>query len=135
MRTRLFASHLRCCLILAAPVLIVLCGCDGIPAPPAPDQDVAKQTLERALSSWQKGETVDAMAKASPSIKVSEPKWERGDKLTTFELKGPGQPKGGQQAFRVTLSLTNARGKQTKESAEYRVITHPYETVTRLIFD
>jgi hypothetical protein len=135
MRARLFASHLRCLLVLAVPALIVLSGCGAIPAAPAPDQDEAKQTLERALSAWQKGETVDVMARASPAIKVSEPKWERGDKLTTYELKGPGKPKGGQQAFHVTLTLKNAKGKQTKEMAEYRVVTRPYETVTRLIFD
>ena len=135
MRSRRFASLLRCCLILAAPALWALSGCGGNSAPDSPNQDEAKQTLERALTAWQKGETVDALAKASPSIKVSEPNWERGDKLTTFELTGPGQPKGGQQAFRVKLSLTGAKGKQTKETAEYRVITQPYETVTRLIFD
>jgi hypothetical protein len=123
------------CLVAAVPVLIVLSWCGSTPAAPAPDQDAAKQTLERALSSWQKGETVDAMAKASPSIKVLEPKWERGDKLTKFELKGPGKPKGGQQAFQVTLSLQNATGKQTNEMAEYRVGTDRFETVTRLEFD
>jgi hypothetical protein len=135
MRSRRFASLLRCCLILVAPALSALSGCGGNGAPDSPNQDEAKQTLERVLTAWQKGETVDALAKASPSIKVSEPNWERGDKLTTFELTGPGQPKGGQRAFRVKLSLTGAQGKQTNETAEYRVITHPYETVTRLIFD
>jgi hypothetical protein len=135
MRARLFASRLRCCTVLAAPVLIVLAGCSGSPAAPAPDQDAAKQTLERALSSWQKGETVDGLAKASPSIKVSEPNWERGDKLTKFELQGSGKPKGGQRAFQVTLWLSNAKGKKTKEMVEYRVGNDPLETVTRLIFD
>jgi hypothetical protein len=135
MHRRRSACFLSCFLILAPPALWALSGCGGNGAPDSPNPDDAKQTLERALSAWQKGETVDALAKASPSIKVSEPNWERGDKLTTFELTGPGQPKGGQQAFRVKLSLTRAKGKQTKETAEYRVITHPYETVTRLIFD
>jgi len=135
MRTRFFASHLRCCLVFAVPVLIVLPGCGGTPAAPAPDHDAAKQTLERALSSWQKGETVLGVEQASPSIKVSDPKWERGDKLTKFELQGTGKPKGGQRAFQVTLWLSNAKGKKTKELAEYRVGTDPLETVTRLEFD
>jgi hypothetical protein len=135
MRARLFASHLRCCLAVAVPVLIVLSGCGGAPAAPAPDQDAAKQTLERALSSWQKGDTVDGLAKASPSIKVSEPNWERGDKLTKFELQGSGKPKGGQRAFQVTLWLSNTEGKKTKEMVEYRVATDQSETVTRLVFD
>ena len=135
MRERLFASRFRSWTVLAASVLIVLSGCESIPAPPPPNLDAAKQTLERALTSWQKGETIDGMEKASPSIKVSDPKWEIGDKLTKFELKGPGAPKGSQQSFEVMLWLTNAKGKQTKELVEYRVSTNPVETVTRLIFN
>ena len=85
------------------------------PGAAPPNLDAAKQTLERALTSWQKGETLEGVEKASPPIKVSDPKWESGDKLTKFELQGPGSPKGGQQAFEVMLWLTNAKGKQTKE--------------------
>jgi hypothetical protein len=137
MRARLFAVHFHfhCRLILAAPALLVLSGCSGTPAAPAPDHDAAKLTLERALSSWQKGETVLGVEQARPSIKVSEPKWVRGDKLTKFELQGSGKAKGGQRAFQVTLWLSNAKGKTTKELAEYRVGTEPLETVTRLEFD
>jgi hypothetical protein len=135
MRARPFAFHLRSWPVLAVPVLIVLAGCGGTPAAPAPDHDVAKQTLERALSSWQNGETIEGLEKTSPSIKVSEPNWERGDKLTKFELQGTGKPKGGQREFQVTLWLSNAKGKKTKEMVEYRVGIDPLETVTRLVFN
>jgi hypothetical protein len=135
MRERLFASRFRPWPVLAVAVLIVLSGCESIPAPPPPNLDEAKQTLEQALTSWQKGETLESVEKASPPIKVSDPKWESGNKLTKFELQGPGSPKGGQQAFEVMLWLTNAKGKQTKERVEYRVSTNPVGTVTRLIFN
>ncbi len=135
MRERRFAPYLRSRSVLAASVLIVLFGCESIPAPSPPNLDEAKRTLERALTSWQNGETLEGMEKANPPIKVSEPKWESGSKLTKFELKGPGSPKGGQQAFEVTLWLTNVKGKQTKESAEYRVSTNPVGTVSRLVFN
>ncbi len=121
--------------MLAAPVFLVLSGCEGMPAPPPPDKDAARQTLLRALASWQEGQTVERLAKASPSIKVSEPKWEGGNKLTRFELQGSGQPRGDQQAFQVTLWLTSAKGKPTKEVAEYLVSLNPAESVTRLMFD
>ncbi len=135
MRERLDASRVRSWPVLAAAVMMILSGCESIPAPPPPDLDAARQALERALTSWQKGETLEGMEKASPPIKVSEPKWESGTKLTKFELQGPGTPKGGQQAFEVMLWLTNAKGKETKEKVEYRVSTNPVETVTRLIFN
>jgi hypothetical protein len=135
MRARVFASRSCAWPVLAASVLIVLSGCESIPAPPPPDVDAAKQTLERALTSWQKGETLEGMEKASPPMKVSDPKWETGNKLTKFELQGPGTPKGGQQTFEVMLWVTNAKGKETKEKVEYRVSTNPVETVSRLIFN
>jgi hypothetical protein len=62
-----------------------------------PNVEAATKTLERALISWQKGDALDGMEKASPPLKVFDPKWKSGDKLTKFELQGPGTPKGGQQ--------------------------------------
>jgi hypothetical protein len=136
MRARPFAARSGSWPMLAAAVLIASCGCESVPAPPPPpDHDAAKQTLLRALSSWQKGETVEGMGKASPSIRVSEPKWEGGDKLTKFEVQGSGKPRGDQQSFQVTLWLTSAKGRSTKEVAEYLVSINPVESVTRLMFD
>lgn len=92
MHQRLLAARPRSWPAPAASVLLVLCGCEAIPAPPPPKRDEAKQTLERALASWREGETVEGMAKASPPIKVSDQKWEGGKKLTKFELQGPAHP-------------------------------------------
>ncbi len=125
---------------------MLLAGCGGVapdrpsrvrehPGAAPPDVEAAKQTLERALTSWQKGDALEGMENASPPLKVFEPKWKSGDKLTKFELQGPGTPKGGQQAFEVMLWLTNVKGKQTKETVEYRVSTNPVETVARLMFN
>jgi hypothetical protein len=135
MRARLIASRSCSWPVLAVSILIVVSGCESIPAPAPPDADAAKQTLERALTSWQKGEPLEAMEKASPPMKVSDPKWESGSKLTKFELQGPATPKGGQQTFEVMLWETSAKGKETKEKVEYRVSTTPVETVARLIFN
>jgi len=135
MSERHLAPRSRSRSALAVAVLVVACGCESIPAPTPDDEVATKQTLERALASWQKGETIGEMEKASPSIKVSDPKWERGDKLTKFEVQGPGQSKGAQRAYRVTLWLTDAKGKSTREMVEFRVGIKPIETVSRLMFD
>jgi hypothetical protein len=135
MRARHFAARAGSWPALAASILITSCGCESTPAPPPPDQEAAKQTLLRALSSWQTGETIASLGKANPSISVSEPKWEGGDKLTKFELQGAGKPRGDQQSFQVTLWVTRAKGKPTKEVAEYLVSIKPVECVTRLLFD
>jgi hypothetical protein len=135
MRSRLLASRAYACPVLAVSLLIVVPGCESIPAPAPPNVEAATKTLERALTSWQKGDALDGMEKVSPPLRVFDPKWKSGDKLTKFELQGPGTPKGGQQAFEVMLWLTNAKGKQTKEKVEYRVSTDPVETVARLMFN
>jgi hypothetical protein len=135
MRARLFASRSCSWPVLAVSFLIILPGCESIPAPAPPSVEAATKTLERALTSWQNGDAFDGMEKASPPLRVFDPKWKSGDKLTKFELQGPGTPKGGQQAFEVMLWLTNVKGKQTKEKVEYRVSTEPVETVARLMFN
>jgi hypothetical protein len=122
-------------LVLIATVLIVMSGCDGAAAPTAPDPEEAKQLLEHVLGAWQKGETVEAMKQASPSIVVSDSKWKRGDKLTKFELTSPGKPFGAQQVFRVRLWLTNDKNKEVKDEAQYEVGTQPIRTVFRSLFD
>jgi hypothetical protein len=122
-------------LALAASGLILFAGCGDTPAPTAADPDAAKQTLERVLSSWQKGETVEGMKKASPSVIVSDMKWDKGAKLTKFEVEGPGKPSGAQQKFRVALWLADANGKEKKEVVQYEVGIDPVQTVFRSMFE
>ncbi len=114
--------------------MISLAGCGGTSAPATADQDEARQTLDKALSSWKKGESVEALKKASPSILVSDPKWSRGDLLKTFEVEGPGKPSGAERAFTVMLWLTDAKGKEAKEQVVYKVGTSPVFTVFRSLF-
>lgn len=111
----------------------LLSGC-GEGAPTAPDAAEAKETLVKALESWQKGETVEAQKSASPSIVVSDMKWERGDKLKRYEVEESPKPSGAQQKFRVSLWFTDAKGKEKKEVAHYEVGTHPIHTVFRSMF-
>ena len=88
-----------------------------------------------ALSAWQKGETIESMKQASPSIIVSDKKWTRGDKLTKFEINGPGRLSGSEKVFSVTLWVEGAKGKRIKETTEYSVGTSPSRTVFRAVFD
>jgi hypothetical protein len=127
-----FRARFRLVLTLSGWMLLTGCGTTAAPAPVS--EDLAKQALERALSSWQKGETTEAMKNASPSMVVSEEKWRRGDKLTKFELEGASKPSGSERVIRATLWLTDSKGKETKEAAEYRVGDGPVQTVFRVMF-
>ncbi len=108
------------------------CGSDAAPAPA--DQDQARKTLDQALTGWQKGETVEGMKNASPSILVSDPKWSNGSALKKYEVKGDGKPAGAERVFTVTLWLTDGNGKEVTESVDYKVGTNPILTVFRALF-
>src|SRR5262245_48218261 len=94
-------------LTLAAWGLVLLAGCEQSPAPATADRDAAQQTLDRALGAWIKGDTVEGLKAASPSLVVGEPKWRRGDKLSKYEVQGSSKPSGAQREFRVKLWLTD----------------------------
>jgi hypothetical protein len=128
--TRTFARRR----LLAALALIAVTGCAGTSAPVTAEQDKARKTLETAMMAWQKGETIDGMKKASPSILVADPRWERGDKLSKFEVSGEGKPSGAERAFTVTLWVADSKGKDTREQVVYKVGTDPILTVFRSLF-
>jgi hypothetical protein len=119
---------------LAAIGLLVCSGCGDTPAPAPADEGQAKRTLDQALSAWQKGDSVEAIKKASPSIVIKDPKWQRGDFLKKFEVEGSGKPSGAEREFKVTLWLADSEGKEVREEVVYRVGTQPILTVFRAMF-
>jgi hypothetical protein len=120
--------------LAAALVLLSVTGCGGTPAPSPADENQARQTLDQALSSWQKGEKAEAMKNANPSIHISDPSWERGATLKKFEVEGTGKPSGAERAFTVTLWLTDSKGKESRQQVVYKVGTQPIFTVFRALF-
>lgn len=122
-------------LVVAMLASIPFAGCGSTPAPTAADPEAAKQLLERALSAWQKGQTVEAVQSATPPIVINERKWSGGSKLTKYEIEVPSKPSGAQQKFRVTLWLNNDKGEEKKEVAQYEVGTTPVNTVFRAMFE
>ena len=118
------------CLLASAALL----GCEGTAAPPTADNEQARKTLEQALAGWQKGETVEGMKQASPSIVVSDPKWSKGLALKKYEIKGGGSPAGAERVFAVTLWLADEKGKESRETVDYKVGTNPILTVYRSLF-
>ncbi len=117
-----------------ALALIALVGCGGSDVPVATTEDKARETLDLALTSWQKGMTVDQMKAATPSIAIRDPKWSRGDTLKKYEVTGPGKPSASERQFTVILWLADADGKETREQVTFLVGTDPVLTVFRSLF-
>ncbi|WP_435010901.1 hypothetical protein P12x_002191 [Tundrisphaera lichenicola] len=132
MITKTSAANRR--LVVIALAMFGLFGCSEGSAPAVADQDRARQTLDSALESWKKGETVERMKEASPAIVISDPKWGSGAMLKRFEVEGEGKPSGAERAFTVTLWLANRDGKESREQVVYKVGTDPILTVFRSLF-
>ena len=115
-------------------VLLVATGCGEGAAPVAADEDQARKLLDQTLSAWRNGETVAALRKASPSVTVSDFKWEGGTPLKQFEVASDGKPSGAERAFTVKLWLTDPKGKEIREQVVYKVGTNPVLTVFRSLF-
>lgn len=117
-----------------ALILLALAGCGETAAPTAADPGRARQTLDLTLDAWRDGRTVDAVKTASPSVVVSDPRWERGDVLKRYEVKGDGAPSGAERVFTVVLWVADSKNKEVAEQVRYRVGTDPVRTVFRAVF-
>src|SRR5262249_11368711 len=106
-----------------------LLGCK--PAPKQADPQSARETLNRALQAWQKGQSLEAFQKTSPVVKAAESQWQQGVRLVEFELKGEGKPSGFDHQFTVQMSTQDRAGKKSQETAIYHVSTSPALVIIR----
>lgn len=123
--------------VISAPLWLAFgafVGCGGGGPPVAAPEDQAREVLNQALSSWQRGDSLEDLKQATPSIVASDPQWSRGAKLSKFEVQGDGKPAGAERVFTVTLWLAQDQGEEVTESVDYKVGTNPILTVFRAIF-
>lgn len=74
---------LRCCFVL----LFAGCGSEtGDHSRFVPSESTARQSLEAALSAWQRGDSVGSLASMDPAVSVVDTKRPSGQKLIRFEI-------------------------------------------------
>ena len=113
--------------------LMFFCGCSsGVSAPV--NVDVAKQTLKTTMETWQHGDAVDSLQKATPAIVVQDLDWTGGAKLIEFEILSDPEPQGANLIAKVKLKLSAASGEQEEKTVSYVVGTSPVLTVFRDLF-
>jgi hypothetical protein len=105
-------------------------GCGGGVRNPV-DPERAREALKTTLESWKKGESMDSLQSATPSIVAQDSDWRSGAKLTDFEVAGDGKPMDANLRVAVKLTLRNKQGKEVKKSVNYLVTTSPAVTVFR----
>lgn len=130
MRTRsnsIFRPHLgrwgaaACCLLLSA------CTRQNVPA----QSDLARQSLETALSTWKAGEPPSGLAQQTPPIVVGDFAWESGKKLAAYRLPDEAANDGVNLHYAVELTFADQQGRPTSQVVSYVVSTHPTITIFR----
>jgi hypothetical protein len=104
--------------VLAAAALIMLThtGCGG--SGTTPSSDVAKASLESALSAWMAGTPPGSIDASTPPIQAVDSVWRSGRKLDDFEIVGEAG-NGSPREFVVQLTHGDPPARQ---EARYLVI-------------
>src|SRR5438128_12427601 len=98
-------SHSILILIMAIGVM----GCTG-GTPPTADPAAAREGLTTALTAWQNGEPVAALAKRSPAIYVADDSYHNGARLLKYEITGDGDRFGFNHCVPVQITLQDKDG-------------------------
>jgi hypothetical protein len=93
-------------------------GCEIETARYAPSMDVARKSLEAALTSWREGRPSGSIEGSSPPVQVVDSSWRSGEKLESFLVLGE-EDVDGRKEFSVRLTMKEPRG--TKEA---RYVVH-----------
>jgi Flp pilus assembly protein TadD len=108
-----------------------LAGC-GEPSLQAPADSAQAQTaLRTVLDAWQGGEQPDALRTASPAVRVNDPDWSAGCRLTNYQIASEGDRAGLDMRYRVTLTLQQPNGRTIRKNTVYMIGTSPMLTVVR----
>ena len=93
-------------------------GCGSTTARYTPTADVARKSLEAALTAWRDGRPIGALEGDTPPVRVVDSHWSSGEKLEAFQVLGEGDV-DGRKEFTARLTMKEPRGEK-----EARYIVH-----------
>ena len=106
-----------------AALLTASSGCESDTARYTPTANVARQSLEAALTAWRDGRPVGSIAGNSPPVRVVDSSWRSGEKLAAFQVLGEADV-DGRKEFTVRLTMKEPRGE-----TEARYLVHGRDPV------
>ncbi len=113
---------------ILAVIGFALAGC-GPGIPPPVDKDQAIKSLNSALAAWQKGDKPEDLKKAA-SIQMYDTAWDKGLKLTKFEIDDTAaKPSGFDLGVPVRLWFGNE--EDGPRTIKYTITTSPAIVITR----
>ncbi len=106
-------------------VLAFLAGCGQENARFTPSADVAKSSLETALSAWRDGKPCGPV-EATPPVHVVDSVWQAGARVESFSIGDEEDLGDGTKQFLVKLSIKEAKGAR---ESEVRYVVHGLEPI------
>jgi hypothetical protein len=106
--------------LVVGPSLLfaIAAGCGGGSSEGLPPEDVARRSLEAALSAWRDGGKPGQIAGTQPIVEVHDTPWSLGDRLSSYEIVGEDKSGAGLK-YSVRLSLAKP---ERVEEADYYVL-------------
>ena len=121
-----FADAIALCLLL-------LSACSNTMESHPVDPDLARDTLDAVLTSWQAGATPESWQQKTPSVVVQDMDWKSGRKLKSFEVIEPTEAVDANLHCQVKLVFEDPEKGEMEQTVKYVVGTSPVLTVFRFV--
>lgn len=113
--------------------LLLLCGCSNKMESHPVDPNLARNTLDAVLKSWQEGAAPESWQQKVPSVVVQDMDWQSGRKLKSFEVIEPTEAVDANLHCQVKLVFEDAGQGEVERTVKYVVGTSPVLTVFRFV--
>jgi hypothetical protein len=131
-----YSSVLSCGERFAAALVLclpLLAGCSNKMEAHPVDPNLARNTLDAVLKSWQEGATPESWQQKTPSVVVQDMDWKTGKKLKSFEVIEPTESVDANLHCQVKLTLEDPEKGEVEQTVKYVVGTSPVLTVFRAV--
>jgi hypothetical protein len=118
---------------LLAMILPLLAGCSNKMESHPVDPNLARNTLDAVLKSWQEGATPESWQQKAPSVVVQDMDWKSGKKLKSFEVVEPTETVDANLHCQVKLVFEDPEQGEEEQTVKYVVGTSPVLTVFRFV--
>ncbi len=116
--------------IVALLSVALLCGCSQGARSLKLDKDLAKKSLEQALTAWRDGKTPKDLQSGTPPIICTDFQWANGKKLTKFKISDTESSDGTNLHLSAELAVAGDAGEEIN-TVDYIVGTSPVITISR----
>lgn len=105
---------------------LMLSGCEGETQPHSLNEQLARDSLDKALEAWVDGKSLEEL---KPEIIVGDSRWEQGQKLLDFQILPAEESTDGSNLHIVVKLTLDRSGTQVDSKVTYIVGTSPVVTI------